>query len=111
MFKRLINFWLEKVFDSNQSLIIKAIFDERLANNWSNHDVAVKYAELAGSFVSYITLKKHFDSLTDLAPIKTPPNVQSHQKPVLISNRFDLLNDQPDIIEIGRVVANPSKIL
>ena len=106
----MINFE-EKVFDLNQSLIIKAIFDERLANNWSNHDVSVKYFELSGSNVSYPSLLRHYESLNRPALIQPPTSIKSHPKPVPTSNRFNLLNDQPDIIEIVQVVTNTSKIL
>ena len=92
-------------------LRIKAIFDERLVNNWSNHDVAVKYAELANcAFVSYVTLKKHYDTLNKLAPILLTHSTKTNLPPVPTTNRFDSLTEQHDNVEIERIVDNPSII-
>ena len=104
------NFETEKRFDANQTLIVRAIFEERLANSWSNHDVAVKFFELSGSNVSYHTLLRHYESLNRPVPLQPPSLSQTKPKPVHTSNRFDILNNQPDNIEIEQVIANPSKI-
>lgn len=88
------------------------MFNERLANNWSNHEVAIKYSELSnGPFVSYITLKNRYDVISGKTPIMPKTKVPKLPTPITTSNRFNLFNDQPEIIEIERVVANPSKIL
>ena len=54
---------------------------------------------------------RHYESLNRAVPIQPPATAKTLPNPVPTSNRFGLLEDQPDIIEIAHVVANPSKIL
>lgn len=90
-------------------MIIKALFDERLANNWSNHEVAVKFSELSnGPFVSYLTLKNRYDVINRQTPVLQKHKVTTLPTPIPTSNRFDTFSEQHEIIETERIVANPS---
>ena len=46
-----------------------------------------------------------------MASIHLKPSSKTNPAPVPTSNRFDSLTEQPDIVEIQRIVANPSIIL
>ena len=54
---------------------------------------------------------RHFESLNRPVPNQPSSLPETNPKPVHTSNRFDILNNQPDIIEIEQIAANPSKIL